>query len=50
MAGTVHLKVEPKSLTPTHLPELGRWVEISAGLLIDKGKAAELKQKVLAIR
>jgi folate-binding Fe-S cluster repair protein YgfZ len=30
-----------------HLPELAKWVKVSAGLLIDKGRAAELAEKVL---
>lgn len=29
-------------LQPSHLSELANWVEISAGLIIDKAKATEL--------
>lgn len=29
-----------------HIPELSRWVKISAGLLIGKARAAELSQKI----
>ncbi|XHH08017.1 MAG: hypothetical protein ACFCUE_10625 [Candidatus Bathyarchaeia archaeon] len=32
-----------------HLPELSKWVNISAGLLIDKAKAQELANKILAL-
>ena len=32
-----------------HLPELSKWVNISAGLVIDKTKAAELANKIAAI-
>jgi len=32
-----------------HLPELGKWVEISAGLLIDKAKAKQLADKIRAL-
>jgi hypothetical protein len=31
-----------------HLPELAKWVNISAGLLIDKTKAQELANKISA--
>lgn len=30
-----------------HLPELAKWVNISAGLVIDKTKAYELSNKIL---
>lgn len=29
-----------------HLPDLSRWVNISAGLLIDKARALELSKKI----
>ena len=32
-----------------HLPKLARWVNIPAGLLIDKGKAKELAHKIAAL-
>ena len=34
-------------LSSEHLPELSKWIKISAGLLIDKDKAQELAEKVL---
>jgi hypothetical protein len=37
------------NLEKQHLPELARWVKISAGLLIDKGRAAELSEKILRL-
>ncbi len=33
-----------------HLPDLSRWVLISAGLLIDKDKAKELSQKIASLQ
>jgi len=33
-----------------HLPELAKWIKISAGLIIDKKKADELSEKILVIR
>jgi hypothetical protein len=33
-------------LEKQHLPELAKWVRVSAGLLIDKGRAAELADKI----
>jgi hypothetical protein len=37
------------NLEKQHLPELAKWVKISAGLLIDKGRAAELSDKILKL-
>lgn len=34
------------SLDKSHLPELSKWVGVSAGLLIDKKRAAELAEKI----
>ena len=34
------------NLKKAHLPELAKWVEISAGLLIDKTKAKELAEQM----
>ncbi len=34
------------NLEKSHLPELSRWVGISAGLLIDKKRAQELADKI----
>jgi hypothetical protein len=36
------------ALEKQHLPELSKWVNISAGLVIDKAKAQELANKILA--
>ncbi len=33
-------------LEKDHLPDLSRWVMISAGLLIDKNRAKELSEKI----
>jgi len=33
----------------THIPELAKWVEISAQLIVDKGKAEELAEKIRKI-
>ena len=42
-----HLEgVEFDSLSRQHIPELANWVNISAGLIIDKNKAAELSEKI----
>lgn len=43
---TQHLKKEMNSLEPKDLEELAKWVNISAGLLIDKTKAQELADKI----
>jgi hypothetical protein len=34
-------------LERSHLPELAKWIKISAGLLIGKEKAEELGEKIL---
>jgi hypothetical protein len=42
-----HLKgLVLENLQKEHLPELAKWVGISAGLIIDKAKAAELANKI----
>ncbi|HEY8490006.1 MAG TPA: hypothetical protein VIO14_03340 [Dehalococcoidia bacterium] len=46
---TAHLKVQPQALTPAQIPELAKWVEISGALVMDKAKAAELKEKILKL-
>jgi hypothetical protein len=43
-----HLKIEAASLAPAQLAELAKWVENSAALIMDKGKATELAKKILA--
>lgn len=37
------------NLERAHLPELAKWVQISAGLLIEKPKAAELAALLVKI-
>jgi len=37
-------------LQPAHLPVLAKWVNISAGLIIDKTKAQELSEKITKAR
>ena len=37
-------------LKKEHLPELAKWVNISAGLLIDKSRAKELSDKIVAFQ
>jgi hypothetical protein len=44
---TAHLQVDPRALGPGHLLELAKWVEISGALVMDRAKAAELRDKIL---
>lgn len=37
-------------LQPAHLPELAKWVNTSAGLIIDKTRAQELSEKIAKTR
>ena len=37
-------------LEKKHILELAKWVNISAGLLIDKSKAGDLSKKILALQ
>jgi len=37
-------------LKTKHLPELSKWMKISAGLIIDKKKAEELSEKILSLQ
>ena len=41
-----HLKKLPEELASTDLEELAKWIEIGAGLVMDKTKATELAGKV----
>ncbi len=41
-----HLKIEPQQLSSQHLADLAKWTEVSAGLVMDKGKAVELAGKI----
>ncbi len=44
---THHLNgIKFDDLDRQHLPELAKWVKVSAGLLIDKNRAAELSDKI----
>lgn len=45
----LHLKVEASALTQVHMRELSRWVENSAGLIMDPIKAAEMARKIAAL-
>jgi hypothetical protein len=38
-----------EKLEASHLAELSKWIEISAGLLMDHGKAAEFAAKVRSL-
>jgi hypothetical protein len=44
-----HLKIEPGALAASQLAELAKRVEISAGLIMDPGKASELAKKIAAL-
>jgi hypothetical protein len=41
-----HLKKQPDELMTSDLEALAMWIEIGAGLVMDKGKATELAGKV----
>jgi hypothetical protein len=41
-----HLKIDAPSLTSSQLAELAKWVENSAGLIMDQAKAKELAKKI----
>lgn len=46
-----HLEgIEFDSLLPQHIPELAKWVNISAQLIIDKNKALELSEKISTMK
>ena len=44
-----HLKIEAADLTQAHLKDLAKWVENSAGLIMDQAKAAEMARKIAAL-
>lgn len=46
---TAHLKVELSALSQSHLKDLAKWVEESAKLIMDPGKAAEVAKKIAAL-
>jgi hypothetical protein len=43
-----HMSIEFGDLKRENLPELAKWVNISAGLLLNKDKAAQLSDKIRA--
>lgn len=45
-----HCGVDFADLAAANIPELAKWINISAGLVIDKAKAEELSNKVLALK
>jgi hypothetical protein len=44
-----HLKKTPEELATADLAELAKWIEIGAGLVMDKAKATELAGKVRSL-
>jgi len=44
-----HLKTDIAMLDASHLRELAKWVEVGAGLIMDKAKASELSKKIGAL-
>jgi|GEM_PF-495950 len=45
-----HLNRDPEQLSPHDLWNLAKWVEISGDLLLRRGQASELKDKILDLR
>jgi len=45
-----HLNIDPGVLDAAHIPELARWIGISASLLIPKEQALALRQKIENLR
>lgn len=45
-----HLNTDFDSIGPAHVPELAKWIKISAGLILDKTKSEEFANKVLALK
>ena len=44
-----HLGIAPEEISAQHLPELARWTEISAALLIRREDAKALRRKIEAL-
>lgn len=44
-----HINKTPESLDKTSLLDLGKWVEISAKMLMGEAKAKTLKEKILVL-
>jgi len=47
---SAHLSSSFDALAPDQLPDLAKWIGISAGLVIGKDKAEEFANKVLALK
>jgi hypothetical protein len=47
---TAHLSTSFENLSGGDIAELGKWINISAGLVIGKDKAEEFSNKVLALK
>ena len=47
---TNHLNITPEEFSTNKLDDLAKWVDISASLLVDKEKAKELSNKILALK
>ncbi len=45
-----HLNISMDSLSPKHIPELAKWVGISAGLIMDKAKVERFKKEISSLR
>ena len=45
-----HLKISPSELMASHLDELVKWVELSAGLIMDKSRVGELREQLLSLK
>lgn len=45
-----HLNVDPERLGPHDLWNLAKWVEIPGDLVLKRGQAGELKDKILNLR
>ena len=41
-----HINKTPESLDKASIPELGKWVEVSAKMLMGEAKAKVLKEKI----
>lgn len=44
-----HLNIDLDSLTSKHVPELAKWVGVSAGLVMDKAKVEKFKEEILSL-
>lgn len=47
---SAHLNINMDSLSPKHIPELARWVAVSAGLIMDKAQVERFKKEILSLR